>query len=77
MERQFGFEVGSSILAEHHNNGVQTYMSRKVVEVKGSGNLATHVILDDGTKLEADLVIVGAGVKPSTGFLNNSGIKLD
>lgn len=52
-------------------------MQRKVVEIKGSGNKATQVLLDDGTQLEADLVIVGAGVRPSTAFLTNSGIELD
>ena len=52
-------------------------MSRQVVKIQGNGNLATKVILDDGTELDADLVIVGAGVKPSTGYLAGSGIQLD
>jgi NAD(P)H-nitrite reductase large subunit len=33
--------------------------------------------LNDGTKLDADLVIVGAGVKPETSFLKGSDIKVD
>lgn len=33
------------------------------------------VILNDGSELSADLVVVGKGVKPNIGFLNGSGIK--
>jgi len=52
-------------------------MSRLVAEIIGNGKQVNKVILNDGTQLDADLVIVGAGVKPSTGFLQNSDLKLD
>ncbi|CDW87365.1 nad-dependent dehydrogenase [Stylonychia lemnae] len=77
MERQFGFEVGKVILQDHKQAGVQLHMQKLVTEIGGTGDSVQHVILNDGTKLEADLVIVGAGVTPSTQFLKDSGIQLN
>lgn len=64
-------------IKEHEENGVKLHMNKRVVEIKGENGLATGVHLDDGTVLEADLVIVGAGVRPNTQFLEGSGIELD
>lgn len=77
LQRQFGKEVGSMFLNEHQKNGVQCHMGRKVVEIKGSGDEAKSVVLDDGTEIPADLVLVGAGVLPATKFLEGSGIEVD
>lgn len=48
-----------------------------MTEIKGSGNQAKSVVLDDGTELSSDLILVGAGVLPATKFLEGTGIKLD
>lgn len=53
------------------------YMNKKVVEIKGDGKKANGVVLDDGTKIDADLVLVGAGVLPETKFLEGSGVETD
>ena len=53
------------------------HMSRKFTEIKGSDGKASAVVLDDGTEIEADLVLLGIGVLPSTKFLQGSGIELD
>jgi NADPH-dependent 2,4-dienoyl-CoA reductase/sulfur reductase-like enzyme len=37
----------------------------------------TGVVLDDGTELEADLVVVGIGSRPATDWLVGSGVALD
>lgn len=52
-------------------------MSRKVVDIKGDGKIAHTVVLDDGTEIKADLLLLGAGVFPSTKFLQGSEIKMD
>ena len=77
MQRQLGTEVAKMLLKEHIENGVKTHMDRKVVEIKGDGKNAHSVVLDDGTEIEADLVLVGAGAWPATKFLAGSGIALD
>jgi NAD(P)H-nitrite reductase large subunit len=53
------------------------HMSRKVVDIQGYGKNAHTVVLDDGTKIPADLLLLGAGVFPSTKFLQGSGIDMD
>lgn len=77
MGRQLGTEVGAYIAKEHEKHGVKLYKERKVTEIKGDGKEAHTVVLDDGTEIKADLVLVGAGVLPATKFLDGSGIKLD
>ena len=54
---------------QHIKHGVKLHMSKKVVDIKGDGKNASAVVLDDGTEIKADLVLVGAGVFPSTKFL--------
>lgn len=51
-------------------------MDSMVAQIMGDKTVK-HVVLADGTRLEADLVIVGTGVKPSTAFTENTGIELD
>jgi NAD(P)H-nitrite reductase large subunit len=77
MERQFGAEVGAHLASLHSSNGVKLYPSRRVTQIKGNGTDATSVVLDDGTELACELVLVGAGVFPATKFLQGSGIEMD
>jgi NADPH-dependent 2,4-dienoyl-CoA reductase/sulfur reductase-like enzyme len=77
FQRQFGLEVGKMFLAEHEKNGVKMFMSKKLKEIRGEGDQAKTVVLEDGTEIEADLVLVGTGVLPATKFLEGSGIQLD
>ena len=56
--------MGTYIFNEHRKNGVELHMNKLVTEITGDSESAKQVILNDGTKLDADLVIVGAGVKP-------------
>ena len=63
--------------AEHEKNGVKLHMNRSISEIKGDGKLARSVVLDDGTEIEADLVLIGTGVRPATSFIKSSGIALD
>ncbi|MYS77645.1 FAD-dependent oxidoreductase, partial [Streptomyces sp. SID5926] len=45
------------------------------VESGGPGG-SGRVVLDDGTRLPADAVVVGIGARPATGWLAGSGIAL-
>lgn len=69
MERVLGSEIGGYLAQEHEKHGVVLHKNRKVSEIKGDGKNANGVVLDDGTVIEADLVLVGAGVLPATKFL--------
>jgi NAD(P)H-nitrite reductase large subunit len=61
-------------LAEHEKNGVKMLMQKKLKEIRGEGDQAKTVVLEDGTEIEADLILVGTGVLPATKFLEGSGV---
>lgn len=68
-----GEEIGTIFQQVHEEQGVSFRLGRKVAQVEGNGNVEA-VLLDDGERLDADLVVVGIGVKPATEFLE--GIEL-
>ncbi|HTL90573.1 MAG TPA: FAD-dependent oxidoreductase [Leptolyngbya sp.] len=74
FEKILGKELGEVFQQVHVENGVSFQMGRKVAQLEGEKTVKT-VVLDDGTRLSADLVVVGIGVVPATEFL--TGIALD
>jgi NADPH-dependent 2,4-dienoyl-CoA reductase/sulfur reductase-like enzyme/nitrite reductase/ring-hydroxylating ferredoxin subunit len=73
FNRIFGPEVGSLFQKVHEKNGVEFKLGTSVTGLAGSTKV-NAVMLDTGEQLVADLVVVGIGVKPATGFL--IGVKL-
>ena len=81
LERVLGDEVGAGLQKSLEAKGVKFCMSAGVDKAEPSGSDPSKVgsvHLKDGTKLDADLVVLGVGVSPATGFLqNNKGITLE
>ncbi|KUI06495.1 pyridine nucleotide-disulfide oxidoreductase [Mycobacterium lehmannii] len=71
-----GEQIGELVARVHRAEGVDVRCGVGVSEVQGSDRVET-VVLSDGTELEADLVVVGIGSRPSTDWLEGSGLKLD
>ena len=65
------------IQKEHESNGVKLTIGSRLSKIidNGSGGVK-GVELSNGTCIEADLVILGTGVKPATQFLNDSGLDM-
>jgi len=63
--RQFGDSVGKAILARHRANGVVYHSEGEAARIEGTGKVEA-VVLDNGERFAADLVIVGVGVRPAT-----------
>jgi NADPH-dependent 2,4-dienoyl-CoA reductase/sulfur reductase-like enzyme len=57
----------------HRDGGVDLRLGRRVDAVEGAGR-AERVRLDDGSTVDADVVVVGIGVAPATGWLENTGL---
>ncbi len=57
-------------------NGVRMLVGRTLAGVGGAGE-DIHAVLDDGTELAADLLLVCAGVRPRIAFLDGSGIETE
>jgi len=65
--------VCADVLRDH---GVDLRMRRSVVGTEGSGRVE-RVHLSDGSTIAADVVVLGIGVAPATGWLRDSGLLLD
>ncbi|KAM0790878.1 hypothetical protein ACM66B_004718 [Microbotryomycetes sp. NB124-2] len=75
-----GAPIGNGIRKAHEEKGTKFYLpaSLSSFEPKSdSPNDVGAVLLKDGTKIPADLVVLGVGVKPATSVLSNSGVPLE
>ncbi len=68
FEKILGAKIGKLFQDIHEENGVKFRLGVSVAGFDGPKKV-TAVILEDDKLLEADLVVVGVGVKPATGFL--------
>ena len=69
LEKVLGREIGLLVRETHEANGVKFHLGRTPVAIQ-----QRHVQLDDGTKLDCDLVVVGVGVRPNTKLAEEAGI---
>lgn len=76
MARALGERMGQVLGRLHLDHGTQLRMGTGVIGLAGDRRVA-GVRLDTGEVVEADLVVIGVGVAPATGWLEGSGIKLD
>jgi NADPH-dependent 2,4-dienoyl-CoA reductase/sulfur reductase-like enzyme/nitrite reductase/ring-hydroxylating ferredoxin subunit len=72
MERIFGPEMGDFVRSLHEENGVVFHL-----EAKASAIDRGQVRLEDDVVLEADLVVVGIGVRPRTELAERAGLAID
>jgi len=81
MEKVMGTQLGAVFRAILEKNGVKFYMDASVEKGEPSSNDSGKiggVKLKDGTVLEADLVVLGVGVRPATDYAkDNSAVKLE
>ncbi|TDK51388.1 NAD(P)/FAD-dependent oxidoreductase [Antarcticimicrobium luteum] len=71
MLRALGTRVAAAMAALHRANGVRLYAGRSV-----SAFGPDHVVLDDGDRLEAEVIVEALGSLPNTGWLEGSGADL-
>jgi len=75
MFRPFGAEVGAAIRRRHEVRGVRFHLGRGVAAFHGMDRVR-GVSLDDGTELDADVVIEAVGSLPNTEWLAGNGLDL-
>jgi 3-phenylpropionate/trans-cinnamate dioxygenase ferredoxin reductase subunit len=76
LANAIGPEVGQVIADEHRDHGVRLRLGVGVDGFAGDGHVS-GVRLSDGSSIPADVVVVGIGVTPNTGWLEGSGLELD
>ena len=73
--------IGDFVTQLHRDEGVDVRLGVGVaglrVEDTGADTPTKVLSLDDGSEVHAEVVVVGVGVAPSTGWLEGSGLTLD
>jgi NADPH-dependent 2,4-dienoyl-CoA reductase/sulfur reductase-like enzyme len=74
FETTLGAEVGAVFRRLHESHGVRFKLGSMVYRFEGIHHIEA-VVLDNGEVIKTDMVVVGAGVRPITHFLE--GVELD
>jgi NADPH-dependent 2,4-dienoyl-CoA reductase/sulfur reductase-like enzyme/nitrite reductase/ring-hydroxylating ferredoxin subunit len=72
LEKVLGSELGDFVRAEHEAHGVEFHLGRKPAAIEDA-----QVVLDDDTRLDAELVVLGVGVRPRTELAERAGLRID
>ncbi|MEP7097773.1 MAG: FAD-dependent oxidoreductase [Dokdonella sp.] len=72
MEKILGRETGEFIRRLHESHGVIFHLGTTAINMDENG-----VTLKNGEKLQADLVVVGIGVRPAISLAEQSGLAVD
>jgi len=72
LERVMGVDVGRFVQRLHESKGVKFHLGQTVTRVDNR-----TVTLSGGSTIEADFVVCGVGVEPSTVLAERAGLKMD
>lgn len=72
-----GEKIGKRIMELFESKGVVMKMKTSFKAFEGENGTLRYVVLADGTKLPADICIVGIGAQQTTKFLDGSGVNVN
>jgi 3-phenylpropionate/trans-cinnamate dioxygenase ferredoxin reductase subunit len=75
--RVLGREVSQIFADLHTDHGVDLRCGVQVAEITDTGGRANGVLLADGSRIDADAVIVGVGITPNSRLATAAGLKVD
>lgn len=73
----FGKDIGRMYQSVHESKGTQFHLGHTVKEYRGENGTPRSVVLDDGTELPADLIIMGVGAEPVTDYVDGLTVNED
>ena len=76
MNRTVDPQISDYYLNLHQKNGVTFKLNTSLKEIVGTNN-PEKVICSDGTEVQADMVIIGAGIMPNVELAENAGLSCD
>jgi nitrite reductase/ring-hydroxylating ferredoxin subunit/thioredoxin reductase len=76
FQKILGAAIGGVFLNVHLKNGVEFNLGTSAAQFDGTKRV-TSVTLKDGERLDADLIVVGVGVKPATALLEGASLHKD
>ncbi|MDD2818731.1 MAG: FAD-dependent oxidoreductase [Candidatus Nanopelagicales bacterium] len=75
LSSALGDEVGQRIANQHERHGVN-FRTKRIVAAFGGDERATSLLLDDGTEVQADVVVEAVGSIPNIDWLNGNTLDL-
>jgi 3-phenylpropionate/trans-cinnamate dioxygenase ferredoxin reductase subunit len=75
--RVLGREAARVFANLHRDHGVDLRFGVQVAEITGSGGRADGVRLADGSRVDADAIIVGVGITPNVQLAEAAGLEVD
>jgi NADPH-dependent 2,4-dienoyl-CoA reductase/sulfur reductase-like enzyme/nitrite reductase/ring-hydroxylating ferredoxin subunit len=72
MERVLGPQMGEFVRTLHEQHGVVFHLEDTVIAIEGG-----RAMLNSGGRLDADLVVLGVGVRPRLALAEQAGLALD
>lgn len=76
MERQLDFTGGGYLKSKMECLGVRVLLERSTTAILGNGKVQ-GVAFKDGTSIEADVVVIAAGIRPNVGLARNAGLRVN
>jgi nitrite reductase (NADH) large subunit len=76
MERQLDPDGGAYLMGKMEELGIRVLLGRTTVAVLGNGHVE-GVALSDDSCLEADLVVVAAGIRPNVDLAHKAGVAVN
>jgi NADPH-dependent 2,4-dienoyl-CoA reductase/sulfur reductase-like enzyme/nitrite reductase/ring-hydroxylating ferredoxin subunit len=76
FQKQLGEEVGQAFVTLHRQHGVTFRLGAKVQALEGEREVRS-VVLENGERLDADLVVCGFGIRLCTDFLQGVALNED
>ena len=77
LQHVLGPEVAPIFAELHRSHGVDLRYKATATGLTGSHGRVTGVVLSDGTRIDADMIIVGIGAVPRTEIATDAGLKTD
>ncbi len=69
-------EINEVVEEELKKNGITLIKLKAVVEFAGENSIVKEAILEDGEKVQADIVIIGAGIRPNAEIATEAGVEI-
>jgi nitrite reductase (NADH) large subunit len=76
MERQLDPDAGNYLAGKMEDLGIRVLLGKTTMAVVGD-DAAEGIALDDGTILEADLIVVAAGIRPNVDLAYQAGVRVN
>ncbi len=74
MERQLDEAAGYLLRKELVGRGVKVLCSSNSQEIRGQNGKVSALVLDNGTQLPCDLLVMAVGIRPSTALAKDAGL---